>query len=42
MRQAYDRPDIHNCELSGNVYELNAYQTVYVINGRPQSTRLMN
>jgi len=30
MRQAYDRPNIHNCELSGNVSELNGYQTVYV------------
>jgi len=30
MRQAYDRPDIHNCELSRNVSELNGYQTVYV------------
>jgi len=30
MRQAYDRHDIHNCELSGNVSELNGYQTVYV------------
>jgi len=30
MRQAYDRPDIHNCELSGNVSELNGYQTVYI------------
>jgi len=30
MRQAFDRPDIHNCELSGNVTELNGYQTVYV------------
>jgi len=29
MRQAYDRPDIHNCELSGTVSELNGYQTVY-------------
>jgi len=30
MCQAYDRPDIHNCELSGNVSELNGYQTVYL------------
>jgi len=30
MRQAYDRPDIHNCELTGNVSELNGYQTVYL------------
>jgi len=30
MHQAYDRPDIHNCELSGNVSVLNRYQTVYV------------
>ena len=30
MRQAYDRLDIHNCELAGNVSELNGYQTVYV------------
>ena len=30
MRQAYDRPDIHNCELSGNVSERNSYETVYV------------
>jgi len=30
MPQAYDRPDIHNCELSGNVSELNGYQTVSV------------
>jgi len=30
MGQAYDRPDIHNCELSGNLSELNRYQTVYV------------
>jgi len=29
MRQAYDRPDIHNGELSGNVSELNGYQPVY-------------
>jgi len=30
MRQAYDGPAIHNCELSGNVTELNGYLTVYV------------
>ena len=30
MRQDYDCPDINNCELSGNVFELNGYQTVYV------------
>jgi len=30
MRQAYDRPDIHNSELWGKVSELNGYQTVYV------------
>ena len=30
MRQAYGRPDIHDCELTGNVSELNGYQTVYV------------
>ena len=30
IRQAYDRPDIHKRELSGNVCELNGYQTVYV------------
>ena len=30
MRQAYYRPDIHNCELLGNVSELNGSQTVYV------------
>jgi len=30
MRQASDRPDIHNCDLWGNVSELNGYQTVYV------------
>jgi len=30
MRHAYDRPDIHNCELSGNISELNGYQTVNV------------
>ena len=30
MRQAYDPPDIHNCELTGNVSVLNGYQTVYL------------
>jgi len=30
MRQAYDCPDIHSCELSGNVSVLNGYQTLYI------------
>ena len=30
MSQAYDRPYIHNCELSGKVSKLDCYQTVYV------------
>jgi len=30
MRQAYDPPDIQNCELSGNVCERNGYQILYV------------
>jgi len=41
MRQASDRPDIHNCELLGNVSELNGYHTVYV-DRCPEATRLMN
>jgi len=27
MRDAYDRPDIHNCQLPGDHSELNGYQT---------------